>query len=213
MFIEQLDLLRCVNAHEDTWLVASFRTVKNRFVEEATLGCPRCSAKYEIAGGTPDFTLGESVPLCEEERAAASHLREELATRAGAYLDATRPGTTIVLGGLWAYAAQELADLADVRVIALNAPSTVKESERVGLVRMGTQIPLAPNSVHGLALDAWFPTAIIDAATRVVRPHGRIVGPAGFTSPPDSIVLARDEKYWIAEKPGEMISIQRSANK
>jgi hypothetical protein len=213
MFIEQLDLLRCVNAHEDTWLVASFRAVRNRFVEEATLGCPKCSAKYEIAGGVADFTLGESVPSCDDERAAASHLREELATRAGAYLDATRPGTTIVLAGLWAYAAQELADLADVRVIALNAPNTVKESERVGLVRVGKRIPLAPNSVDGLALDAWFPTTLVDAAMRVAKPQGRIVGPASFAPPTDSIVLAHDDTYWVAEKPGEMIPIRRSVNK
>jgi hypothetical protein len=213
VFIEQLDLLRCVNAHDETWLVASFRTVSNRFVEEATLGCPTCSAKYEIVAGVADFTLGEAVPLCEEERSAASHRREELATRAGAYLDVTRPGATIVLGGLWAYAAQELADLADVRVIALNPPAAVTESERVGLVRVGRQIPLATNSVHGLALDAWFPTALVDAAMRVVRPQGRIVGAAEFDPPAESIVLAHDERYWVAEKPGEMIPIRRSINK
>ena len=48
MFIELLDLLRCTNAHEDTWLVASFKTVSNRFVMDGTLGCPTCSAKYSI---------------------------------------------------------------------------------------------------------------------------------------------------------------------
>jgi len=35
-----IDLLRCINAHEDTWLVASFREVTNRIVTEGTLGCP-----------------------------------------------------------------------------------------------------------------------------------------------------------------------------
>src|SRR3954469_10963313 len=117
MFIELLDLLRCVNDHEDTWLVASFRTVSNRFVMEATLGCPTCSARYDVIGGVPDFTLGETLPSCEEQRGSTSHRREELATRAGAYLDATRGGATIVLGGLWAYGAHDLAELAGVRVI------------------------------------------------------------------------------------------------
>ena len=109
MFIELLDLLRCVRPHEDTWLVASFRTVSHRFVQDATLGCPTCGTKYEITEGIADFSAGETVQSCEEQRAGSSHQREELATRAGAYLDATAPGGTYVLGGLWAYAAQDLA--------------------------------------------------------------------------------------------------------
>src|SRR5437764_7867842 len=120
VFIELIDLLRCVNAHEDTWLVASFRQVTNRMVIEGTLGCPICSAQYEITNGVVDFTSGEGIADRDAERAHASHRRAALATRAGAYLDTTQPGTTIVLGGLWAYAAQDLAEMADLRVIALN---------------------------------------------------------------------------------------------
>ena len=83
MFIEMIDLLRCVNAHEDTWLVASFSEVTNRIVTRGTLGCPVCSAEYPIQDGVADFTLGESSPSFEDERASAGHRREELATRAG----------------------------------------------------------------------------------------------------------------------------------
>jgi len=210
VFIELIDSLRCVNEHEDTWLVASFKTVSNRFVLEASLGCPSCSAQYPIRDGVADFSLGQTPASCEEERATATHLREELATRAGAYLDATQPGATIVLGGLWAYAAHDLAELADVRVIALNAPSEVKESSRVALVQTGNRMPLAPNSVHGVALDAWFPVELTQAAWRVVRPGGRVVGPASFEAPKDSTVLAHDESYWIAEKPAQLVSLERS---
>ena len=210
MFIELIDLLRCVNVHEDTWLVASFREITDRIVLEGTLGCPVCSAEYEIRSGVADFTRGESVAECDAERAAASHRREELATRAGAYLDATQPGTTIVLGGLWSYAAEELAQMADVRVIALNAPPNVVESERVGLVRMAARIPLATNAAHGVALDAWFRKASTDDALRVTRPAGRVVGAASFEAPAGSVVLAHDENYWVAEKTPELISLRRS---
>lgn len=205
-----IDLLRCVNAHEDTWLVASFSEIANRFVREGTLGCPICAAEYPITNGVADFTLGESIASCDDERAAAGHRREELATRAGAYLDATQPGATIVLGGLWAYAAQQLGEMAEVRVIALNAPRGVKESESVGLVRMGKRIPLAANSVQGIALDAWFENPIGDDAARVAKPGGRIVGPVGFDSPQQTAVLAHDENYWVAEKRGEIIALRRA---
>ena len=205
-----IDLLRCVNAHEDTWLVASFREIANRIVIEGTLGCPVCSAEYEIKNGIVDFTRGQSVADSEAERAAAGHRREELATRAGAYLDVTQPGTTIVLGGLWAYAAQELADMADVRVIALNAPREVRESDRVGLVRIADSIPLASSSAHGVALDAWLRSATIDDAVRVTKPVGRVVSPVSFAAPADVVVLAHDEHYWVAEKTPEMIPLRRS---
>jgi len=204
-----IDLLRCINAHEDTWLVASFREVTNRIVTVGTLGCPMCGAEYEITNGVVDFTRGENIAEYEAERAHVSHRREELATRAGAYLDTTQPGATIVLAGLWAYAAQELAEMADLRVIAVNAPRAVKESERVGLVRSAGPIPLASNSCHGVALDAWFNVATVDDAVRVAKPLGRIVGPTSLSAS-TAVVLAHDEQYWVAEKAPEMIPLRRS---
>jgi uncharacterized protein YbaR (Trm112 family) len=211
VFIELIDLLRCINAHEDTWLVASFETVSNRFVLDASLGCPSCSAHYPIREGVADFSAGVVLPSCDAERAAESHRREELATRAGAYLDVTEPGATIVLGGLWAYAAQELSDMAEVRVLALNASDEVKESPTIGLVRVGSEIPVAPGSVMGVALDAWFPVKIVDSAVRAVRPGGRIVGPAVVPPPPELSVLAHDDRYWVAQKAPEVIKLSRAS--
>jgi uncharacterized protein YbaR (Trm112 family) len=211
MFIELIDLLRCVNQHEDTWLVASFSSVSNRFVGEGKLGCPSCSAEYPIHDGVADFSNGVTLADCEHDRATASHRREELATRAGAYLEATEPGTTFVLGGLWAYASQQLSEMTQVRVLAMNPPSGVEESETVGIVRVASEIPLASGSVAGVALDAWFPTAIVQSAQRVVRPGGRIVGPTAFATPGELTVLAHDENYWVAEKPPEVIPIRRGS--
>jgi uncharacterized protein YbaR (Trm112 family) len=209
VFIELIDLLRCVNPHPDTWLVASFNTVSNRLVEEGKLGCPICSAEYPIHAGVPDFAAGAALPDCERDRALASHQREELATRVGAYLNATEPGTTIVLGGLWAYAAEDLSSMTHVRVLALNAPGEVKEAESVGLVRVGPEIPLAADSVWGVAFDAWFPAAIVESAIRIVKPGGRIVGPTNIEAPADLTVLARDENYWVGEKAPRVVALER----
>jgi hypothetical protein len=211
VFIELIDSLRCIRPHDETWLVASFNKVNNRFVEEAKLGCPSCSAEYWVRGGVADFSGEVALPECEDERKAASHRREELATRAGAYLGATEPGATVVLGGLWAYAAQELSEMAEIRVIAINPPSGVKESETVGLVRTGSEIPLAAGSVLGVALDAWFPAKIVESAMRVVRPGGRIVGPAAINAPSDLSILAHDDRYWVAQKAPEVVTISRAS--
>lgn len=211
MFIELIDQLRCINDHPDTWLVASFKTVSNRFVLEADLGCPACSAQYPIREGIADFSAGLAFPSCEAERAAAGHNREEHATRAGAYLDATEPGATIVLGGIWAYAAEELSQMAEVRVLALNAPPGVKESDRVGLVHVGSAIPVAPGSVLGVAFDAWFPAKLVASAIRAVRSGGRIVGPGTIPAPAELSVLAHDENYWVAQKALEVVKLSRAS--
>ena len=211
MFIELIDLLRCINAHEDTWLVASFKTVSHRFVLEGSLGCPSCSAQYPIRDGIADFSAGLALPSCEAERAGASHRREELATRAGAYLSATEPGAIVVLGGIWAHAAKELSEMAEVRVLALNMAPEVEESPTVGLLQVGSAIPVQPGSVLGVALDAWFPAKIIDAAVRAVRPGGRIVGPVVMPPPPELSVLARDDNYWVAQKAPEVVKLSRAS--
>jgi hypothetical protein len=211
VFIELIDLLRCTKPHDETWLVAAFNTVSNRFVQEGKLGCPTCSAEYWIREGVGDFSGGATVPASDEERGETGHDREELATRIGAYLDATEPGATVVLGGLWAYAAQELSEMSEVRVLALNAPSEVRESERVGLLRVAAEIPLATGSVLGVAFDAWFPPDFAESAARVVRPGGRVVGPASAAVPSGFTVLAHDDKYWVAEKPPEVIPIRRAS--
>ena len=211
MFIELIDQLRCINAHEDTWLVASFQTVSNRFVLEGSLGCPTCSAQYSIREGIADFSAGLSLPACEAERAAANHNREEHATRAGAYLEATEPGATVVLGGIWAYAAEELSQMAEVRVLAVNAPDGVKESDRVALVHVGSEIPVAPGSVLGVAFDAWFPAKLVESAIRAVRPGGRIVGPVTIPAPAELSVLAHDETYWVAQKAPEVVKLSRAS--
>ncbi len=211
MFIELIDQLRCINAHEDTWLVASFKTVSNRFVLEGSLGCPACSAQYPIRDGIADFSAGQELASCEAERAAVSHRREELATRAGAYLSATEPGATVVLGGIWAHAAKDLSEMAELRVLALNASPEVEESSTVGLLQVGSGIPVQPGSLLGVALDAWFPTKIIDSAITAVRPGGRIVGPVVMPPPPELAVLAHDDHYWVAQKGLEVVKLSRAS--
>lgn len=211
MFIELIDLLRCTKPHDEIWLVAAFSSVSNRFVQEGKLGCPTCSAEYWIRKGVGDFTGGSEIPASDAERSATGHNREELATRIGAYLDATEAGATVVLGGLWAYAAQELAEMSEVRVLTLNAPAEVGESEKVGLLKVASEIPLATGSALGVALDSWFPSAMVESAARVVRPGGRIVGPTGAEVPPGFTVLAHDDRYWVAEKPPEVIPIRRAS--
>lgn len=210
MFIELLDLLRCTNAHEDTWLVASFKTVSNRFVIDGTLGCPSCSAKYSISAGIVDFRTGAPSSRREPWVSLTTMEREHLATRAGAFLNVTEAGATVVVGGSWASAAQELSVMTEARVLALNPEKGVEESEKVGLLRVGSDIPVAMGSLLGVAVDSSFPAEILASAVKAIRPGGRIVGPTELPPPSELLVLAHDESYWVAEKAPEVIKLSRA---
>jgi len=210
VFIEMLDLLRCVNPHEDTWLVASLKAISNRFVLDGTLGCPVCHAQYSIRGGVADFRqTGHSAhPI--PEHFPLSFSRDELAVRMGAFLNATEPGATLVLGGSWAEAAQEVSVMTETRVLALNPAAAVEESETVGLLRVSSEIPLAAGSALGVALDETFSPEIVSSAIKVLRPGGRLVGPASLDPPRGLAVLARDDRHWVAEKAPEIVPLLRA---
>lgn len=100
--------------------------------------------------------------------------------------------------------------MTEARVFALNPARHVEESETVGLLEVNREIPLAASSVQGVAVDSSFPREILASAVKVVRPGGRIVGPAGMEPPEGLTLLARDPSYWVAEKAMEMISLRRS---
>jgi hypothetical protein len=210
VFIEMLDLLRCVNPHEETWLVASLKAISNRFVLDGTLGCPVCHAQYAIRNGVADFRQGGDPARAVPEHFPLSFSRDELAVRMGAFLNATEPGATLVLGGSWAEAAQEVSVMTESRVLALNPATAVEESETVGLLRVSADIPLARGSALGVALDETFSPEIIASAVAAVRPGGRIVGPASLDPPPGLAVLARDERHWVAEKAPEIVLLLRA---
>lgn len=100
--------------------------------------------------------------------------------------------------------------MAAVRVLALNAPDEVKESQTVGLLHVGSEIPVAAGSLLGVALDAWFAAKIVASAVRAVRPGGRIVGPVVIPAPPELSVLAHDDRYWVAQKAPQVVPLRRA---
>jgi hypothetical protein len=78
------------------------------------------------------------------------------------------------------------------------------------LLLVGSEIPVAPGSVLGVALDSAFPAGIVASAVKAVRPGGRIVGPVAIPAPSGLAVLARDENYWVAQKAPEVIKLSRA---
>ncbi len=206
MHIEFLDLLRCPQRHDDSWLIAAFNRMDGRLVVEGKLGCPVCGAGYSIRNGIADFRAVSAAaddtpaPLPEPES-------EDDVMRLAAMLGLSRPGMLVLLAGSAASLSHRLAALTSVRVLNLNPiTATNGDSDAVGSMRIDGVIPIAPRSVDGIALDAAAATpSMLDEAVRILKPGGRLTAPASVLLPPALRELARDPLNVVAESVGELI--------
>jgi len=206
MHIEFIDLFRCPEPHEETWLVAAFSRMEERIVIEGRLGCPICKTEYAIVNGVVVF--GETAA---KQGMGATPPSAEAVTRLAAMLGMLRPGMLVLLTGSLAARSHELSSLVSGRVLVLNPiPALVTDSESVGSIRTGSAIPVASRSVDGIALDTATDDAImLGEIVRVLRPGGRLVAPASMSLPGGMRQLARDEQYVVAESVGELVTLGR----
>jgi len=205
MHIEFIDLLRCPNVHEDSWLVAAFYQMDGRVVIEGKLGCPVCGAEYFIRDGVAVFD--DSNPSLQS---AASDESASDGTLIAAMLDLSRPGMVALLAGKWARDAQAVSELAGARIIALNSPEGPLGSDDVAEIRARTPVPLAAQSLNGIALDAAHATpAMLTEAARLLRPRGRLLVRGEAELSQQFHELARDSNQVVAEFVGELISLRR----
>ena len=202
MFIELIDLLRCPVDHEDSQLVAAFTKTEGRFVLEGRLGCPMCHAGYAIVNGVAEFSPRAAAP-------GMPPADTDDPIRFAALLGLTRPGATIVIEGPEADCAPTIAAMTECRVIVVNTPSSLRESERVGVITAGERMPVAPASVDGFLASSG-DAARFQEAARILRPGGRIVAPADSAVAPPFRELARDERHVVAEAVGPLIGLARS---
>lgn len=201
MFIEIVDAFRCTRPHELTWLVASADRLEDRDIVTGELGCPVCGARYPIAAGVADFRDPDARSLPPAPARAAGDASER-AVRAAALLGLTEPGGLVVLAGSWGDAAHEVAALVEhVHVLAIDPAAHVSSGFGVSVARAGGTLPLRPDAVRGVALDAAHAGApFIETSVAALRPSGRLLAPAGAPCPPGIVERARDASDWLGEK-------------
>jgi uncharacterized protein YbaR (Trm112 family) len=195
VFIPLVDILRCVNAHEETWLVASIERSENRFIVEGTLGCPICLAEYPIRDGVVFFA--------ERARTESdAQPSESEAVRLAAALNLTEPRMTAVLHGKWGTHAHILRGIAPAQVILLNPPLGVASGDGVSLI-VSDAVPFAQRSVDAAAFDASVSLETSDstlvALQRSLRQNGRMLADGALVLPDGLTELARDDDVWVAQ--------------
>lgn len=222
MFIELVDALRCLNDHEESWLVAAVARFEGRYIEQGSLGCPICRAEYRIERGAADFrgpgaagqapegithlegTAGGDASPVYSSRArsggdAADQADEVLRIRA--LLDLSEAGGTIALAGQAAALASAIEDEADVNVLVVNPGAAAEHRAGRSTLLVRDRIPLARGSLRGAVIGEDQATpAMLGGLASALRVGGRLVAPVA-TRPPFGVEeLARDDRQWVAVK-------------
>lgn len=201
MFIELVDSLRCVQPHEDTWLVATFDRMENRRVVEGALGCPTCRASYPIRAGVVWLGAVPEQGTPADDPPAAHPVADE-AMRLAALLDLREPGMRALLAGAHGAVAHALVGATQAELLVIDPPASVTPGDGVSIVRTGGRVPLAAASMRAVALDERSAVApgAIEAAVAALRDGGRLVAPATVPVPASVTELARDARQWVAER-------------
>ena len=207
MFLPLIDRLRCLNAHEDTWLVASIDRVDERDVLEGTLGCPVCSAEYRIRDGIAWF--GEAPAAAEQAPSSAEALR------LAAALDLTDARMTAILHGSWGAHASVLRGLSPAQMLLVNPPHGVTSGDGISIVRAPIA-PVAAAWADAAALDRGAGESMTDSIRTGLRAGARLLAPAAAALPAGFSELARDADVWVAQLDaaavaGAPIAISRRA--
>jgi uncharacterized protein YbaR (Trm112 family) len=197
MFTPLVDILRCPNAHDETWLVASIDRSEERDIREGTLGCPICLAEYPIREGVVRFA--EVVPP------PSATQREEDAVRLAATLDLTEARMTAVLHGLWGALAPIVRGMSPAQLLLVNPPPGIVSGDGVSIVQ-ATAAPIARGSVDAVAFDASASEAMIASLVASLKGGGRMLGPAAAPLPNGLTELARDDEVWVAQLQAGAVS-------
>jgi hypothetical protein len=199
MFTELVDTLRCVEEHEESWLVAAVDRTEGRHILSGVLGCPVCHAQYVIERGIADFAGAADKPVVLDQPGLDP--TDDLAIKLAAMLDLTEPLGYVILMGRWTRLASALRALVDVSVIALNPMPDVAMGGGVSGVRALARVPLLGGSAWGAALDSTSMSAtdavLLQSVVGGVKPGGRIVGPVSLPLPAGVTELVRDSEQWV----------------
>ncbi len=201
MFIELVDSLRCLEPHDETWLVAAAGRMDGRHLIEGVLGCPLCRREYAIRDGTAWFSTRQPDAADHDLTTLAADTDPAHVTRTAALLDLSQPGGIVVLGGSWAAHADAVAELGVAHVVVLNTRAGESSVQEVSSIVVDDRLPFGPAALRGAAVDgSGASPALLSSAASALRSRGRLVAPSDAAVPDGMEVLARDDRVWVAER-------------
>lgn len=190
-----LELLRCEAGHPATPLVAAVSRRRGATLLVATLGCPACGARHDVADGAALLGGDAPPPGLDAPREPAA---PEDVLRIAALLDLMTPGGVVALAPAWADCAAPLAALARVPVLVLGSGAA---AEGVSPLRGVRAPPVGVGTLRAAALDATCAApGIAEGWVRSVRAGGRVLGDVAAQVPQGVREMARDGRHWVGER-------------
>lgn len=211
MHVELIDRLRCIAAHEDSWLVAAVTETVDRSIIAGVLGCPVCGAEYPVTDGEVWYSSSRATAAAENaDLAARTDADDE--TRLAALIGVDERGGLYALQGAEGRFAGALEQVESVQLILIDPPVGALAP---AIIRgAGERIPLATGSLRGIALES-AAEVMLEAAARALAPRGRLVAPADAPVPAGITVLVRDTRQWVGEagaRSSPPVTLRRSPN-
>jgi len=201
MYIELVDSLRCLEPHEETWLVAAVTRMDGRHIAEGKLGCPVCRREYAVRAGVGWFSRQQPGAVEPSLTTAGVETDESRILRAGALLGLGEAGGIVVLGGAWTACANAVTGFGAAHAIVLNVQVTDASPQEVSSLVVDDRLPFGIGALRAVALDAALAaTPLLTSAAAALRSRGRLVAPADAPVPEGVAVVARDEIDWVGER-------------
>lgn len=203
MHIELTEMLRCLEPHQEGFLVLSTGEMSGRMVRHGLVGCPVCQREYEIVDGVVHF---EGAGTGDAGRGVAESARPPSPVPGPdvlqALLDLSGPGGYVVLLGTAARAGAELAPLVGgIHCVGVNAPGDVAESPVLSLLRSGSVVPLRGSMARGVVVGAELASpAWLAEAARILLRGRRLVVAGEDVAAPGVRHLATGQGLWVGEK-------------
>jgi uncharacterized protein YbaR (Trm112 family) len=205
VFIELIDAIRCPADHPPSSLVAAFENIVDRDVVTGMLGCPVCRSEFQIRDG--ELWLVTTAMPAPATRALNP---EEDALRLAASLDLRSEAGFAILRGAWCALAERIADISPTHLVLLDPPLNTPRGPGRSIIHAGGTVPFSPATAIAATIDD---DERAYALSLTVKSKGRLVGPSNIKLPRDLKELARDERWWVAEKENATapISLSRRA--
>jgi hypothetical protein len=201
MFIELVDSLRCLEAHDETWLVAAASRMEGRHLIEGVLGCPVCRREYAVRDGTGWFSTRQPDDAVQGLTTLVADSDPAHLARTAALLDLSQPGGIVALGGSWAAHADAVAELGVAHVVVLNTRASESSVQEVSSIVVDDRLPFGTTALRGVAVDRGQASpGLLSSAASSLRSRGRLVAPSDAAVPGGVEVLARDDRVWVAER-------------
>jgi len=200
LFIELIDAIHCPADHPPSALVAAFDEIVDRDVVSGMLGCPVCRSEFQIRNGEL-WLVTTAMP---SPATRALHPDED-ALRLAASLDLRSETGFAILRGAWCALADRVVDISPTHLVLLDPPLNTPRGLGRSVIHAGGTVPFSPATAVAATIDD---DERAYALALAVKTRGRLVGPINVGLPPGTKELARDERWWVAEKENATAPIQ-----